>query len=358
MKSISLCIIAKNEKDKIYNCLQSIRDVFNEIIFVDTGSTDNTIEIAKEFTNKIYNFEWIDDFSAARNFAFSKATSDYIMWLDADDILKEEDRNKLIKLKEDMDGDIDYYSMMYDYRHDDNGVCTYSFRRNRIVRNNGTFYWDGPIHEALVTNGICKDTDITITHTNNHDNGQKYINFFRKRINNGKGLTPREKYYYGGELTVFGDYDEALEVLLDFLNDKYPGRYENRRACDYIGDIYRKRKDYKRALRYYYKYFEFDIPTIQLLDKISSCYNKLNDKQYECFWSSIISLIDIPDRSLTKFANDNEIKIKHSLNGCLTNFNIGNLDQAERCNDRIGKINPDNNGYKYNVNFFNSLKEK
>ena len=77
------------------------------------------------------------------------------------------------------------------------------------------------------------------------------------------------------------------------------------------------------------KYFEFDIPTIQLLDKISSCYNKLNDKQYECFWSSIISLIDIPDRSLTKFANDNEIKIKHSLNGCLTNFNIGNLLSKE-----------------------------
>ena len=89
MKTISLCMIVKNEEDNIGNCLDNIKDLVDEIIIVDTGSTDKTKEIVKKYTDKIYDFEWVDDFSKARNYSFSKATKDYIFWLDADDILLE-----------------------------------------------------------------------------------------------------------------------------------------------------------------------------------------------------------------------------------------------------------------------------
>ena len=91
MVEISLCMIVKNEEDVIGRCLECVKEVVDEIIIVDTGSTDSTVEIAKEYTNKIYNFEWVDDFAKARNYSFSKATKDYIMWLDADDIILEKD---------------------------------------------------------------------------------------------------------------------------------------------------------------------------------------------------------------------------------------------------------------------------
>ena len=84
MISISMCMIVKNEQDILARCLDSYAGTYDELIIVDTGSTDNTKEIAAHYTDKIYDFEWINDFSAARNFAFSKATKEYIYSADAD----------------------------------------------------------------------------------------------------------------------------------------------------------------------------------------------------------------------------------------------------------------------------------
>ncbi len=100
MITISLCMIVKNEEDVLARCLECVHDIVDEIIIVDTGSEDSTKEIAKRYTKHIYDFPWIDDFSAARNFSFSKATMEYCMWLDADDILLEPDRIDLLKLKQ------------------------------------------------------------------------------------------------------------------------------------------------------------------------------------------------------------------------------------------------------------------
>ena len=72
MVSISLCMIVKNEEQVLARCLDSVRGLMDEIIIVDTGSTDQTKAIAAKYTDKIYDFEWISDFAAARNFAFSK----------------------------------------------------------------------------------------------------------------------------------------------------------------------------------------------------------------------------------------------------------------------------------------------
>nr|MCR4945824.1 glycosyltransferase [Lachnospiraceae bacterium] len=76
MITISLCMIVKNESAVLARCLDTVADLCDEIVIVDTGSTDNTKEIAARYTDKIYDFEWVDDFAAARNFSFSKATCD------------------------------------------------------------------------------------------------------------------------------------------------------------------------------------------------------------------------------------------------------------------------------------------
>ena len=100
MKEISLCMIVKDEEKVIGRCLESVKDLVDEIIIVDTGSKDKTKEIVSKFTDKIYDFEWVNDFAKARNFSFSKATKDYILWLDADDVIFEADRKKFKELKE------------------------------------------------------------------------------------------------------------------------------------------------------------------------------------------------------------------------------------------------------------------
>ena len=85
--TISCVMIVKNEEKILARCLDSIRDLMDEIIIVDTGSSDKTKEIAAKYTDKIYDFAWTGDFSDARNFAFSKATMDYIYSADADEVL-------------------------------------------------------------------------------------------------------------------------------------------------------------------------------------------------------------------------------------------------------------------------------
>ena len=87
-KTISLCMIVKNEENVLERCLNSVREFVDEIIIVDTGSIDSTRDIARKYTDKIYSFEWIHDFSAARNESIGYATSDYILVLDADEYLE------------------------------------------------------------------------------------------------------------------------------------------------------------------------------------------------------------------------------------------------------------------------------
>jgi len=86
---VSACMIVRNEEDNLSRCLKSLGSVFDELIIVDTGSTDRTIEIAKRYTDKVFELEWPDDFSEARNYSISKADprADWIYWMDADEVL-------------------------------------------------------------------------------------------------------------------------------------------------------------------------------------------------------------------------------------------------------------------------------
>jgi glycosyltransferase involved in cell wall biosynthesis len=92
---VSLTMIVKNEEKNIGTCLESVRGVFDEIVVVDTGSTDRTIEIARSFGARVFDFVWVDDFAAARNAALARATGDYAFWLDADDLVEPPQRQKL-----------------------------------------------------------------------------------------------------------------------------------------------------------------------------------------------------------------------------------------------------------------------
>ena len=98
---ISLCLIVKNEEQILERCLNSFKGYYDELIIVDTGSTDSTKDIAKRYTSKVFDFEWCDDFSKARNFSIEQAAGDYILVLDTDEFLDEDfDMNDIRKLIE------------------------------------------------------------------------------------------------------------------------------------------------------------------------------------------------------------------------------------------------------------------
>lgn len=91
---LSVCLIVKNEEKVIERCLDCVKKFADEIVVVDTGSTDKTKTLAQKYTDKVFDFVWCNDFSKARNFAFEKATCDYVMWVDADDVISDANAKK------------------------------------------------------------------------------------------------------------------------------------------------------------------------------------------------------------------------------------------------------------------------
>ena len=90
MAAISLCMIVKDEEAVLERCLDCFGELADEIVIVDTGSSDRTREIAGKYTSRVYEFPWCGDFSAARNYGFERATKEYCMWVDADDVMRQE----------------------------------------------------------------------------------------------------------------------------------------------------------------------------------------------------------------------------------------------------------------------------
>jgi glycosyltransferase involved in cell wall biosynthesis len=148
-KKLTLHIIAKNEQEILYQGLGSIAPFVDNIVFVDTGSTDKTIEIAKKFTSDIHHFEWRDDFSAARNYIDSLITdSEYILRWDADWVLTPESINNFLTLKNNNFEDLDkvYFTWNFNFVNDQpTQKSKYYF-----IYKSKTFKWISPIHNTLV----------------------------------------------------------------------------------------------------------------------------------------------------------------------------------------------------------------
>ncbi len=138
--TLSVCLIVKNEEAVLASCLSDAVRFADELIVVDTGSTDRTKEIAHQFTKKVFDFAWCDDFSAARNASFARASCDYVMWLDADDRISAENAEKINRLKQTLTAKLVYAY----YDRPEKGV---GYLCPRIVKRDVGFIWDGIVHE-------------------------------------------------------------------------------------------------------------------------------------------------------------------------------------------------------------------
>jgi glycosyltransferase involved in cell wall biosynthesis len=245
-------MIVKNEENNLKNCLDSVHDLVDEINIVDTGSTDRTVEIAKQYTDRVFFFHWIDDFSAARNFSFSQATKEYIMWLDADDIIDRENIKRLKKLKAEFKNNADCITLSYAISLDDTGKAELTALRERIVKNNLGFKWNRPVHEQLKSDRDISliHWDATVTHTKKHDNSFVGRNMaILKKAVNGQYCTPLDNYYYGILLNGQGMYEEAVYQLNLFINNNEDRSFTGIDAFIAVYNAYIALKDYESAYK-------------------------------------------------------------------------------------------------------------
>ena len=213
MVEISLCMIVKNEEKVLARCLDSIVDLMDEIIIVDTGSTDATKEIAARYTDKVYDFAWIQDFSAARNFAFSKATKEYIYTADADEVLDKENHKRFADLKQVLLPEIEMVQMKYGNQLSHG--TTYNFDeeyRPKLFKRLREWTWIEPVHEQVRLDPVVFDSDIVITHKPHDNHAKRDFQVFQKQIREGKTLSKRLHHMYAMELYISGDEEDLAEA--------------------------------------------------------------------------------------------------------------------------------------------------
>ena len=166
---LSVCMIVRDEEKFLDNCLKSLKPLLDlnlaELIIVDTGSVDKTIEIAKKYTNKVYFKEWNNNFSEARNYSISLAKGEYIFIMDADQEMEENEVNKLIKFFSSNEyKNFNTYSLVYkNFTKEDLSEYTY-FSLNLIFKNDGTFRYEGKIHNQPIYKEPVKNLEIYMMH--------------------------------------------------------------------------------------------------------------------------------------------------------------------------------------------------
>lgn len=284
MVSISLCMIVKNEEDVIGRCLASVKDLVDEINIIDTGSTDKTKQIVAQFTDRIFDFEWIHHFAAARNFSFQQATKEYILWLDADDVLLEEDQEKFKALKESLTLEIDAVSMNYNLSFDNEGNVSSLLRRYRLVKRDKQFQWIGAVHEYLEVGGKLLDSNIAVSHLPLSHDHTRNITIYKQLVDSGEPLSPRDTFYYANELLDHGQFEDAIFYYETFLTSKLGWVEDNVRACFKLADCYSHLNDPENNLSSILRSFEYDIPRPEACCRLGFHFMEQSRNYEAIFW--------------------------------------------------------------------------
>jgi len=223
---LTLCLIVKNESEKLAKCLNSFAGVYSELVIVDTGSSDDTIKIAEEFNASIYSFEWVEDFSKARNFALSKVSTEWVMMVDADDYFKEENLTGLKFELENLPEKCVGVKLPYLYSaiQNSSGVMAYVPRIWKVKNNFfPEFQYAGKVHEYLDIPLPARADFIKLNYPIFHDKRDSEFKASFERnlriLNESFRENPvdlRTVFYLGHDNHYSGNFEEAVKWYSKF----------------------------------------------------------------------------------------------------------------------------------------------
>lgn len=337
-------MIVRDEEKVLSRCLKSAEGLYDELIVVDTGSTDGTAGIAKEFTEKVFFLPWKDDFSYARNEAFSHAEGDYLLWLDADDVIEGQNfatlRDFLEKEQPDM--------VFCPYRA---GGLVYE--RERFLRRDKNFQFLGRVHEAIAPQGKVVRFPLTVTHLPiERSDSRRNLDIYLKWAEE-EPLSPRDLFYYGRELYYHNLYTEAAAVLEKML--KGDGWYVNKiAACETLARCFLAQNDKKGALEALFRSFLYGEPRAFILCKIGEIFFQKSKYREAAFWyeGALLCRDHTADGDFEEPACRDLTPL---LQLVVCYWRLGEREKAALYNERAGAIAPAHPSVIFNRKFFDSL---
>ncbi len=349
MGSLSVVIIAKNEGELLPVCLDSLAGLWDELVVVDTGSTDRTVEIARSRGARIGHFEWVDDFAVARNYAEKLCTGEYIYWQDADEILIE-GKDRIREIVE--EGELDGVAPFMIYSRDDQGHTKSTFLRQELLhKNNGKWEWRGAAHNWL--NGPCrnKEKGIVIQHldrpSGDRPNHSDPFEALRKNFKE-KGPVERSLWYLARQHYYEHHWHEAIALLRLMLETKPDWAVQRSRGCVMLGNCWKAIGNMEEAANAYYR-------GIQECPTTAEPYYSLGELRYQqrryreaATWF-LASTIQEPG----EFFVDMEIydwRRYDLLARCL--YRIGRKEEARLYGAKALMVRPDQEHLKKNMEYY------
>ena len=356
MKTLSLCMIVRDEEENLDNCLSSIKDCADEIIIVDTGSVDKTKQIASRYTDKVYDFEWVYDFSKARNFSFDKAKSEYIIWLDGDDIVLPNTVKKINEWKEKGE-ECDCIMCSYVASFDSNYKPIFHYLRERIVKNKPSLRFVDPIHEVIIPSGkILTREDIEVFHSHkNKPYTDRNLTIYKRMLSEGRTLTPRQQFYYARELYYNNKISEALHQFSVFLSGGKGWVENNIEACLNLSRCYQLQGELDNGLTSLFGSFIYDIPRGEILYEIGKIFEKKNMLNQAIFWFKQ-ALKAKPNVEGGGFVNLDCYTFLPAIELCVCYYKLGKKHLARHYHQLSKKYKPEYPSVMYNEKFFNNEK--
>jgi len=315
-ENLSVCMIVKNEEDCLGKCLESIKEIASEIIIVDTGSSDNTIKIAKEFGAKIYHFEWINDFSAARNFSLKKATQPWTLILDADELISIKDLSIIREMLKGPEMAYAFVTRNYvktrdaenitinknEYENEEVGYIGWCRSdKVRLFPTNSEICFSGQVHELVEPsiknlNIKIELSTVPIHHYSkfNSRKNETYLELGKEKAFSGD---PKALFELATQYMVLNNYDEAIVIwrkLLE-LNNK------DADVLSRLATTFNLLGDYKQAEKYFLQSIDL-CETEYALKHLGICYAK-QDKYvdaYSIFRKIVYKTEDL--KTMTDFA--------------------------------------------------------
>lgn len=370
-RTIGWMTITKNEEDNIGKMLESVVPWVDSIVIVDTGSTDKTVEIAKNFDPKIQVIEVGDkfvhplyeggepifNFDEAKQFALDQLDTDYFGWTDADDTLENgQNLRKLVSEMEEKNLHAFYCRYIYWYDTNPDGSIkniNIEHLRERILKNDKTFKWIGKLHETLIAQRPINQSDtqeiIVLHHIGDPDMTQglwRNIKYLQEIVLSENGKDPRNVYYlaktfYDTHEELF--YDYIVGLLIQYLEES--GWAEERaQAWTYLAHIHFERKEYdlgiQAGLMAMQQNPKFPDPYILL----ALCYVGKRNWDLALHWARLASFVELPKTTLIIAPRDIQARILEVIwHSCL---NTGRLDEAETANSKLLAIFPNGEVFK------------
>lgn len=301
--TISVCMIVRDEEPVLERCLKNAVQFADELIVVDTGSVDRTREIAARYTSHVYDYLWQDDFAAARNFSYGKATCDYILWLDADDDIEPEGIARIQHLKSHMPPKTDVVLFTYAGDREDGDIfADNELVRDRLIRRDLEPKWEFPIHEAIRLRPewqLLYRPDIRIVHRKLRVNEQRRnLRIFEKQIAEGFRLNSYNRSYYCRELAADGNYEGAVSEFAHLWQEGDRGDIDY--ALFFYIDSMKKLKRFSQLRGDLEAYFQRFGPDEMVLCTLGDLCQRQGEFEKAIRWyqMALTLQVDIRDRKL------------------------------------------------------------